>query len=128
MFLHSTWAWGSGNVVDISTLLKRFSIFYLFFALSQSHNNCRFPPPPPIEHEWNPRITAVLDIVVEDDWISPYMCIKYRKRLTTWEDAINDLNAFRKLVQSSLQAQKKRTKVPRHDFSTIDIVPLQYMT
>ena len=28
-------------------------------------------------------------------------------------------------AQSSLQAQKKQTKVPRHDFSTIDIVPLQ---
>ena len=40
--------------------------------------------------------------------------------LTIWEDPINDLNAFRKLAQSSLQAQ-----VPRHDFSTIDIVPLQ---
>ena len=26
---------------------------------------------------------------VEDDKISPYMCIK----LTTWEDATNDLNA-----------------------------------
>ena len=36
-------------------------------------------------------------------------------RLTKWEDPINDLNAFRKLAQSSLQAQ-----VPRHDFSTID--------
>ena len=34
---------------------------------------------------------------------------------TKWEDPINDLNAFRKLAQSSLQAQ-----VPRHDFSTID--------
>ena len=39
----------------------------------------------------------------------------YRNRLTIWEDPINDLNAFRKLAQSSLQAQ-----VPRHDFSTID--------
>ena len=67
-----------------------------------------------IEHEWRPRITAVLDIAVEDDRISPYMCIKCRNRLATWEDAINDLNAFRKLAQSSLQAQKKRTKVPRH--------------
>ena len=55
------------------------------------------------------------------------MCIKYRNRLTTWEDAFNDLNAFRKVDQSSLQAQK-RTKVLRHGFSTIDIVPLQYMT
>ena len=36
------------------------------------------------------------------------------------EDPINDLNAFRKLAQSSLQVQ-----VPRHDFSTIDNVPLQ---
>ena len=40
------------------------------------------------------------------------LCIN---RLTKWEDPINDLNAFRKLAQSSLQAQ-----VPRHDFSTID--------
>ena len=63
-----------------------------------------------IEHEWNPRISAVLDIaVVEDDRISPYKC---RSRLTTWKDAI----AFIKLAQSSLQAQKKRTKVPRHGF------------
>ena len=43
-----------------------------------------------------------------------------RNRLSKWEDPINDLNAFRKLAQSSLQAQ-----VPRHDFSTIDNVPLQ---
>ena len=35
--------------------------------------------------------------------------------LTIWEDPINDLNAFRKLAQSSLQGQ-----VSRHDFSTID--------
>ena len=63
---------------------------------------------------------------VEDERSSPYMCIKCRNRLATWEDAINDFNAFRKLAQSSLQAQKKRTKVPRHVFSTIDIVPLQY--
>ena len=39
----------------------------------------------------------------------------YINRLTIWEDPINDLNAFRKLAQSSLQAQ-----VPGHDFSTID--------
>ena len=70
----------------------------------------------------------MLYIAVEDDRISPYMCIKCRNRLTTWKDAINDLNAFIKLSQSSLQAQKKRTKVPRHGFSIIDIVPLQYMT
>ena len=38
------------------------------------------------------RISAVLDIAVEDDRISPYMCIKSRNRLTTWKDAINDLN------------------------------------
>ena len=45
-----------------------------------------------IEHEWNPRISAVLDIaVVEDGRISPHKC---RNRLTTWKDAINDLNAF----------------------------------
>ena len=69
-----------------------------------------------IEHEWNPRITAMLDIAVEDDRISPYMCIKCRNRLTTWKDAINDRNAFIKLAQSSLQAQKKRTKGPRHGF------------
>ena len=56
----------------------------------------------------------MLDIaVVEDDRISPYKC---RNRLTTWKDAINDLNAFIKPAQSSLQAQKKRTKVPRHGF------------
>ena len=48
-----------------------------------------------------------------DDRISPYKC---RNRLTTWKDAINDLNAFIKPAQSSLQAQKKRTKVPRHGF------------
>ena len=56
----------------------------------------------------------MLDIAVEDVRISPHMCIKCRNRLTTWEDAINDLNAFIKLAQSSLQAEKKRTKVPRH--------------
>ena len=67
----------------------------------------------------------MLDIAVEDDRISPYKC---RNRLTTWKDSINDLNAFIMPAQSSLQAQKKRTKVPRHDFSIIDIVPLQYMT
>ena len=55
----------------------------------------------------------MLDIAVEDDRISPYKC---RNRLTTWKDAINDLNAFIKPAQSSLQAQKKRTKVPRHGF------------
>ena len=58
----------------------------------------------------------MLDIAVEDVRISPYMCIKYKNRLTTWEDAINDLNAFIKLAQSSLQAEKKRTKVLRHGF------------
>ena len=54
----------------------------------------------------------MLDIAVEDDRISPYKC---RNRLTTWKDAI-DLNAFIKPVQSSFQAQKKQTKVPRHGF------------
>ena len=54
----------------------------------------------------------MLDIAVEDDRISPYMCNKCRNGLTTWKDAINDLNAFIKLAQS----QKKRTKVPRHGF------------
>ena len=39
---------------------------------------------------------SVLD--VEDNSSSPYMCIKYRNRLATWEDAFNDLNAFRKLL------------------------------
>ena len=78
-----------------------------------------------IEHEWNPRINAVLDIAVKDDRISPYMCIKCRNRLRTWKDAINDLNAFRKLAQSSLQAQKKRTKVPRHGFLFLAIHDLK---
>ena len=55
---------------------------------------------------------AVLDIAVEDDRISPTS----RNRLKTWKDAINDLNAFIKPAQSSLQAQKKQTKVPRHGF------------
>ena len=41
---------------------------------------------------------------------------KCRNRLTTWKDAINDLNAFIMPAQSSLQAQKKQTKVPRHGF------------
>ena len=63
-------------------------------------------------------ISTVLDIAVEDDRISPYKC---RNRLTTWKDAINNLNAFIKPAQSSLQAQKKRTKVPDMDFSLIDI-------
>ena len=58
----------------------------------------------------------MLDIAVEDDRISPYMCIKCRNRLTTWKDAINDLTAVIKLAQSSLQAQKRHTKVPRHGF------------
>ena len=52
----------------------------------------------------------------KDDRTFPYMCIKCGNRLTTWKDAINDLNAFRKLAQSSLQAQKKRPKVPRQGF------------
>ena len=65
----------------------------------------------------------MLDIAVEDDRISPYKC---RNRLTTWKDAINDLNASIKPAQSSLQAQKKRTKVPRQGFSIIDIVPLKF--
>ena len=77
-----------------------------------------------------------IDITVDDDTISPYMCIKCRNRLTTWEDAIDYLNAFRKLAQSSLQAQKNllykhRRNGPRYpdmEFSTIDIVPLQCMT
>ena len=58
----------------------------------------------------------MLDITVEDDRISPFMCIKCRNRLTTWKDPINNLNAFIKQTQSSLQAQKERTKVPRHGF------------
>ena len=58
----------------------------------------------------------MLDIAVEDDMISPYMCIKCRNSLTTWTEAINDLIALRELAQSSLQAQKKRTKLPRHAF------------
>ena len=56
---------------------------------------------------------TVLGIAVEDDRISPYKC---RNRLTTLKDAVNDLNAFIKPAQSSLQAQKKRTEVPRHGF------------
>ena len=28
-----------------------------------------------IEHEWNPRISAVLDIAVEDDRTSPYIAL-----------------------------------------------------
>ena len=78
-----------------------------------------------IEHEWNPRISAVLDIAVEDDRISPYKC---RNRLTTWKDAINDLNAFINPAQSLLQARRSRPRYPDMDFSIIDIVPLQYMT
>ena len=55
-----------------------------------------------VEHEWNAKISVVLDIAVEDDRISPYKCIN---RLTTRKNAINDLNGFIKLAQSSLQAQ-----------------------
>ena len=79
------------------------------------------------EHEWSPKITAVLDIAVEDDRIFPHMCIKCWNRLTTWGDAIDDLNYFRKLAQSSLQAQKSGPRYPDMAFSTIDIVPLQYI-
>ena len=43
----------------------------------------------------------------------------YRNRLTIWEDPINDLNTFRKLAQSSLQADMILVQL------TIDIVPLQ---
>ena len=46
---------------------------------------------------------------------SVYRLCRVSTVATIWEDPINDLNAFRKLAQSSLQAQ-----VPRHDFSTID--------
>ena len=46
-----------------------------------------------------------------------------RNRLTIWEDPINDLNAFRKLAQSSLQAQVYPDMVLVQ--LTIDIVPLQ---
>ena len=63
-----------------------------------------------IEHKWS-STASILDIIVEDDdRISPYMSIKCRNRLTTLEDAINDLNAFRKLV-------------PDMDFSTVDMFP-----
>ena len=41
----------------------------------------------------------MLDIAVEDDRIPPYKC---RNILTTWRDAINDLNAFIKPAQSYL--------------------------
>ena len=67
----------------------------------------------------------LLDIAVEDDRISPYM---YRNRLTTLEDAINDLNAFRKLTQSSSKHSRSGPRYPDMDISTIDIVPLQFMT
>ena len=42
--------------------------------------------------------------------VSSCMCIMFRNRLRTLEDDINDLNAFRKLAQTSLQAHKKQTK------------------
>ena len=57
----------------------------------------------------------MLDIAVQDDdRISSYMCSKCTSRLIRLEDAIDDLDAFKKLAQSSLHAQlKKRTKVYR---------------
>ena len=49
-----------------------------------------------------------------------------RNRLKKWEDPINDLNTFRKLAQSSLQAQVPDMILVQ---LTDDIVPLQqYMT
>ena len=59
------------------------------------------------------RITgSVLSLI----YLGPHnTCSRWRRRrsqYSTWEDPINDLNAFIKLAQSSLQVQKKRTKYP----------------
>ena len=63
-----------------------------------------------IKHKWSSRITAVLDIAVQDDdRISSYMCSKCTSRLIRLEDAIDDLDAFKKLAQSSLHAKVYRT-------------------
>ena len=60
-----------------------------------------------MRNEWSSRISAVLDITIEDNEIfSPYVCYKCTSR------AIADHKAFRDLAISSLNAQmKKRTRV-----------------
>ena len=76
-----------GDVANIQAILPQRPLMYQDFAAMTSTSVCRLCR---VKH-------------------SCYLI------LTIWEDPINDLNAFRKLAQSSLQAQ-----VPRHDFSTID--------
>ena len=70
-----------------------------------------------MRNEWSSRISAMLDITIEDDErVSPYVCYKYTRRLSLLEKAIEDRKAFMELAISSLNAQmKKRTRVASAD-------------
>ena len=70
-----------------------------------------------MRNEWSSRISAMLDITIEDDErVSPYVCYKYTRRLSLLEKAIEDRKVFRELAISSLNAQmKKRTRVTSAD-------------
>ena len=57
-----------------------------------------------MRNEWSSRISAMLDIIVEDDErVSPYVCYKCTHRLSLLEKAIEDRKAFRELAISSLK-------------------------
>ena len=66
-----------------------------------------------MRNEWSSRISAVLDISIEDDERdSPYVWYTCTHRLSSLEKAIVDRKAFRELAISSLNAQMKtRTRV-----------------
>ena len=59
--------------------------------------------------------------------IYPYMCIKCRNILTKWEDAINNLNALELWLNLLYKHTRSRPRYSDMVFSTIDIVPLQYV-
>ena len=64
-----------------------------------------------MRNEWSSRISAMLDITIEDDeGVSPYVCHKYTRRLSLLEKVIEDCKAFRELAISSFNAQMKKRK------------------
>ena len=70
-----------------------------------------------MRNKWSSRISAMLDITIEDDeGVSPYVCHNCTRRLSLLEKAIEDRKAFRELAISSFNAQmKKRTRVTSAD-------------
>ena len=64
----------------------------------------------------------MLDITIEyDERVSPYVCYKCTRRLSSLEKAIEDRKEFRELAISSLNAQMK--KITRVTSDTVRMRP-----